>query len=247
MAKDKKSVIVYVDWISTFEELDDAEAGKLIKHFFRYVNDQNPEPPDRLTKLVFEPIKSQLKRDLMAYEQTCIKNKENAEKRWQQKNATACDRIKQDAKNADTDIDTDIDTETDNDTELSKDNVRFAREFPELHVEIMEYFGFTEMRNPDKLSAIFIFLNILYSDGLLQSFKLQFEAYKTYKAVSRSIVHSFTNFLGSIDHRFKDGGWNQENWGDKLEKYSQKLQGPESISEFNRRTAKDLKEQFVRG
>lgn len=118
MAKDKKSVLVYVDWITTFEELEDDEAGRLIKHFFRYVNDQNPEPPDRLTKLVFENIKAQLKRDLKAYQQTCLKNKENAEKRWQQKNATACDGISSHEKNADTDNDTDNDT----DIELSKDN-----------------------------------------------------------------------------------------------------------------------------
>lgn len=65
MAKDKKSVLVYADWITTFEELEDDEAGRLIKHFFRYINDQDPEPPDRLTKLVFENIKAQLKRDLI--------------------------------------------------------------------------------------------------------------------------------------------------------------------------------------
>lgn len=65
MAKDKKSIVVYADWISIFEHLTDEEAGRIIKHFFRYVNDQDPTPPDRLTKLLFEPIKQQLKRDLM--------------------------------------------------------------------------------------------------------------------------------------------------------------------------------------
>lgn len=68
MAQGKKSVLIYVEWMSIFEELDDAEAGKLIKHLFRYVNDLNPEPPDRLTKLVFEPIKLALKRDLQKWE-----------------------------------------------------------------------------------------------------------------------------------------------------------------------------------
>jgi GTP cyclohydrolase III len=32
------------------------------------VNDQNPDAPDRITKLGFEPIKHQLKRDLVRYE-----------------------------------------------------------------------------------------------------------------------------------------------------------------------------------
>lgn len=68
MAQGKKSVLMYVEWMAIFEELEDNEAGKLIKHFFRYVNDLNPEPPDRITKLVFEPIKQQLKRDLQKWE-----------------------------------------------------------------------------------------------------------------------------------------------------------------------------------
>lgn len=65
MAEDKKSFILYADYITTIEELTDAEAGKLVKHLFRYVNDLHPEPPeDRIVKLTFEPIKQQLKRDL---------------------------------------------------------------------------------------------------------------------------------------------------------------------------------------
>lgn len=68
MAQGKKSVLIYVEWMAIFEELEDSEAGKLIKHLFRYVNDLDPEPPDRLTKLVFEPIKQQLKRDLQKWE-----------------------------------------------------------------------------------------------------------------------------------------------------------------------------------
>ena len=103
MAKDKRSVIIYTDWISTFEELEDDEAGRLIKHFFRYVNDMNPDPPDRITRLLFEPIKQTLKRDLKKYEGKRLKNKENAKMRWDKKNATACDRIKSDANHADSD------------------------------------------------------------------------------------------------------------------------------------------------
>lgn len=68
MAENKKSFVLYADIISTFEELEDVEAGLLIKHLLRYVNDQNPEPPNRLIKLIFEPIKQQLKRDLNKWE-----------------------------------------------------------------------------------------------------------------------------------------------------------------------------------
>jgi len=70
MAENKKSFLLYCDQIHLFEELSDEEAGRVIKHLFRYVNDQNPEPPDRITKIVFEPMKRQLKRDLEQWENT---------------------------------------------------------------------------------------------------------------------------------------------------------------------------------
>ena len=110
MAKDKKSVLIYVDWIATFNKLEDDEAGRLIKHFFSYVNDLNPVS-DRLTELLFEPIKQQLKRDLKAYEQTCQRNSLNASLRWNKNNATACDRMQPNAKHADNDNDNDKEEE----------------------------------------------------------------------------------------------------------------------------------------
>ena len=70
MAKDKKSVLLYCDLIHTVEKLSDQNAGLLIKHFLRYVNDINPTPPNDLIDLVFEPIKQQLKRDLKEWEKT---------------------------------------------------------------------------------------------------------------------------------------------------------------------------------
>lgn len=73
MAENKKSVVMYVDWLTTFEQLSDDEAGRLIKHLFRYVNDENPIAPDKLTQIVFEPIKQQLKRDLERWESIKLK------------------------------------------------------------------------------------------------------------------------------------------------------------------------------
>jgi len=113
MAENKNKIIVYRDWISTFENLSDDEAGKLIKHFFRYVNDKNPEPPDRLTGLIFEPIKQTLKRDLKSFESKCLKNKDNAFIRWHKTDAIASERIKRNANHADNDNDNDIDIDID--------------------------------------------------------------------------------------------------------------------------------------
>jgi len=70
MAKDKKSFILYADQLEHFEDLTDEEAGQLIKHVFRYVNDKNPEAPNRIIQVAFNPVKQQLKRDLKTYECT---------------------------------------------------------------------------------------------------------------------------------------------------------------------------------
>jgi hypothetical protein len=68
MAKGKKSFTAYCDWISTFENLDDAEAGILIKHILRYVNDKNPESKEPVIKYTFPLIQATLKRDLKKWE-----------------------------------------------------------------------------------------------------------------------------------------------------------------------------------
>jgi hypothetical protein len=65
----KKSFVLYTDQREVFEELSDEDAGKLIKHIFSYVNDENPETNDKLIRLAFLPIKTQLKRDLKIWDE----------------------------------------------------------------------------------------------------------------------------------------------------------------------------------
>lgn len=77
MAENKKSFVLYADLIHTLEALDDDEAGRLFKHVLRYVNDQNPEAQDKITKVSFEPIKQQLKRDLREWENIRIERAAN--------------------------------------------------------------------------------------------------------------------------------------------------------------------------
>lgn len=64
----KKSFVLYTDQREVFDELSDEDAGKLIKHIFAYVNDENPITEDKLLKVAFLPIKTQLKRDLKSWE-----------------------------------------------------------------------------------------------------------------------------------------------------------------------------------
>ena len=87
MAKDKKSFILYVDQKDLFNKLPDEIAGKLIKHIYSYVNDENPNSDDLIVEIAFEPIKQQLKRDLKLFEEKRVKRSEaglaGANKRWQ--------------------------------------------------------------------------------------------------------------------------------------------------------------------
>ena len=68
MAENKKSFIAYSDWYGMFKALPDDLAGKLIKHIFAYVNDENPTTEDFMINALFEQIKSTLKRDLVKWD-----------------------------------------------------------------------------------------------------------------------------------------------------------------------------------
>jgi len=80
MAKDKKSFILYCDQQGLFNKLPDEIAGRLIKHIFAYVNDDNPIATDLLLEIAFEPIKLQLKRDLRKYDEYIDKQRVNGAK-----------------------------------------------------------------------------------------------------------------------------------------------------------------------
>lgn len=68
MAEGKKSFIAYADWKEMFDALPNEVAGKLIKHIFSYVNDENPATDDYVINALFSQIKTTLKRDLVKWE-----------------------------------------------------------------------------------------------------------------------------------------------------------------------------------
>ena len=127
MAQDKKGFLLYADQIHTIELLDDKKAGQLLKHIFKYVNDQDPQTTDPIIKLAFEPIKQALKRDLKKYENLKKRNKENADKRWNKgkKGTKKSDRIRPHTKNADRDSDSDRDRGSDKEREIKDTYTRF--------------------------------------------------------------------------------------------------------------------------
>lgn len=162
MAEGKKSVLLYCDLIHTVEPLTDEEAGKLFKHYLRYINDQNPCAEDRLTALLFEPIKQNLKRDLRKWEDKSLKNKEIAIAGWEKrKNANAYGSTKVDANNADTVTVKDTVTDTIKkrkpkreskyfmDSELF-DKLKFKDAFPEWQKDKLAYYYDAAIRWSDE-------------------------------------------------------------------------------------------------
>lgn len=104
MATNKNAIIVYRDWKAIGEALTDEQFGRLMKHFFSYVNDEDPVLEDPLLKIAWIQIEQALKRDLKKWEAKSKKNSENAKKRWQKeeaKDANASERMPIDAKDAD--------------------------------------------------------------------------------------------------------------------------------------------------
>jgi len=127
MAKDKKGFILYADLIKVVSKLPDETAGKLFKIILSYVNDLEVSIDDLLLEIAFEPIKNQLKRDLVKFEKVKHKRSEagkrSAELRALKKeeqnptNSTSVESVQQTSTNP-TVTDTVNDTVTDNVTDI---------------------------------------------------------------------------------------------------------------------------------
>jgi hypothetical protein len=133
MAKDKKTVQFYTDWYETFKALDNENAGKLIKHMFSFVNDEDPVSEDQLINILFIPFKATFERDLVKWK-AMVEKRSNAGKasaeakkkklaenqpvknQQNQQVLTSVESVEQTSTKS-TDRDTDRDTDTDTDTD----------------------------------------------------------------------------------------------------------------------------------
>ena len=112
---------------------------------------------------------------------------------------------------------------------------------------LMTYFNFNEQNHFNHLRTCTHFINTIASGGYLPQFISQFNAYTQYKAESGQIRHSFVKFLGSPDADYGDGGWNAENWVEKLATIipSQTNSENYNAAEAVHRAAERLKSQLI--
>lgn len=96
MAENKKSFVLYSDSKGLVNQLPDDVAGRLLKHIYAYVNDENPVSDELLLNIAFEPIKQQLKRDLVKWENQLTQRKDAGRKSAEirKRNSTVVDESK---------------------------------------------------------------------------------------------------------------------------------------------------------
>jgi len=80
MAENKKSFVLYADMIHTVKKMPKSKQADLFMTILKYVNDENPVVEDLIVSLVWEPIKFQLKRDLLKYENIRTKKSDAGKK-----------------------------------------------------------------------------------------------------------------------------------------------------------------------
>ena len=132
MAENKKSFLLYCDYIDLIKKLPDEKAGQLFKLIMDYVNDNNPVVDDMLLDIDFEPIKKQLKRDLSKYEDIKKKRSEAGKRSAAKRAKTNTTSVESDEQNSTnptvTDNVIDSDTVTDNviDSDIKKSNLKMV-------------------------------------------------------------------------------------------------------------------------
>ena len=89
----RKGFLVYFDWETPLQELNNEELGELFRAMFAYAKyGEQLDFEHRSLKLVFGFIKSAIERDKAAYEEKCRKNAENGSKGGKKKAETTRER-----------------------------------------------------------------------------------------------------------------------------------------------------------
>lgn len=117
----------------------------------------------------------------------------------------------------------------------------------DLERKILKFWGFNEMIHRQQHVLLVHFLSSINNKGQLEEFSDQFACYEEYKTVSKSIVHTFENFIGHQDQQFNDGKWLASNWRVILEKEkNKKLNGNHSEPVSKSKQAINSHENFIK-
>lgn len=139
--KEKISLLLYYDYLDSFELLNDKQLRQLIYAMISFDKEEKIQKLDKLTNAVFVPIKKRLLRDKEEWGEKCNRNKENIQKYWDnkkgEKDTNVYDGIRMYTKNTDIDIEIDIEKEI----ERERDNIYNPPALSEILL-FMEELGF---------------------------------------------------------------------------------------------------------
>lgn len=219
MAQDKKSFVLYADNYGLIKQLPDDVAGRLLKHIFAYVNDENPFSDDLLLNIAFEPIKMALKRDLKKYEQIkekrSLAGKKSAEQRQQNStNPTHVDFVQQTSTNptvSDSDNVSVIDSVSVIDNVLSKDNI-IIPEIENFGSVAIDDFNFSHSKilkfeSPSWLESVAMQQKITIEEiqNKIDEFVLFLSTTETQHKSKKAFLEHFINWLTKKNNSEKNG------------------------------------------
>lgn len=148
--KQKKSLLLYYDYIEQFELLNDKQFRQLIYAMIEF--DKNKQEPklDEVTKMAFIPIKRKLIEDKEKWEEICKNNSENVKKRWEKaynvEDTTVYERIRRHTNYTDIDKEKDKDKEKDSERE----NNIISSHTPTPHPLFSDVLSFGQQKNIDE-------------------------------------------------------------------------------------------------
>jgi hypothetical protein len=162
MAENKTSFVLYSDQRTLIDLLSNEQAGKLLKHIYAYVNDENPICEDVLINVAFEPIKQQFKRDLKKWERTKESRSKaglaSAEARKNKQNSTNSTNVKcvqQSSTNSTVNVNDNVNVNVnvnDNVNDI-KDNIVY-RKFKHLQISLGEFEKLNEVYEKSSIDDI---------------------------------------------------------------------------------------------
>lgn len=83
-----------------------------------------------------------------------------------------------------------------------------AAELSKKSIEVITHFGFTEMRNPDKLKHTYACLQVLSKSGHYAYFLEQFKGFKAQYPTGNKYQCNLMDFLGQPTEGYLNGKWN---------------------------------------
>jgi hypothetical protein len=128
----RRSFLLHIDSLDVLDELNNEQAGMLLKAMRDYHNDEEMQL-DALTKIVFSPFKNQFNRDTLKYQTTCERRANAGSMGGKQKVANASKPKQKVAKLAEND------NVSKNDNVNDSDNDNVSKKIKDLPTIVEEY------------------------------------------------------------------------------------------------------------